>query len=299
MDGVESLCYITLPQKRNPSHDINKPTSLLTPLNFQIIFDLLVHFLNNNKQQHKTTDIPSKLLGAFYNIVATLPLFFIDQNFGMQEKDVVSKFIIPSFHYLVTLSLDIKLGIHNAALPLLGRTLLANELITLSTDSWVAILDHIVFPILTELLKSPSSLSKEILEDRRLKAAQGILCKTFLQYLSKFIESAVFLGIWKKMLNYIEMYMKAGKSDLLHIALTEALKNILMVLYSSGVMIESTETLANSQYTRKEFCDLTWLIINQFSPGLELEFKATIANAESNSTPFTTPINSNSSSPVK
>jgi hypothetical protein len=43
----------------------------------------------------------------------------------------------------------------------------------------------------------------------------GILCKTFLQYLSKFIESPVFLGIWKKTLNYIEMYMKAGKSDLL------------------------------------------------------------------------------------
>lgn len=85
---------------------------------------------------------------------------------------------------------------------------------------------------MTELLKSPSSLSKEVLEDRRLKAAQGwshfveildclflttigILCKTFLQYLSKFIDSPVFLGIWKKMLNYIEMYMKAGKSDLL------------------------------------------------------------------------------------
>jgi hypothetical protein len=248
----------------------------------------------NNKQPHKTNELPAKLLGAFYNLIASTPLFFIDVNYGMEEKDVVSKFIIPTLQYLATISLDVKLGVHNAALALLQMTLLAPELITLSTDSWVAILEHIVFPILTELLKSPSSLSKEVLEDRRLKAAQGILCKTFLQYLSKFIDSPVFLGIWKKMLNYIEMYMKAGKSDLLHIALTEALKNILMVLYSSGVMIESTEPLANCQYTRKEFCEITWLIINQFAPGLELEFKATVAISEKEKqslqdTPLNTP----------
>lgn len=56
---------------------------------------------------------------------------------------VVSKFIIPTLQYLATISLDVKLGVHNAALALLQMTLLAPELITLSTDSWVAILEHV------------------------------------------------------------------------------------------------------------------------------------------------------------
>lgn len=52
----------------------------------------------NNKQPHKTNEVPAKLLGAFYNLVASTPLFFIDVNYGMEEKDG------KSFQFILNIS---------------------------------------------------------------------------------------------------------------------------------------------------------------------------------------------------
>jgi hypothetical protein len=75
---------------------INELTSRtpLTPTNFPLIFDLLTQFMNNNEQPHKNNDIPAKLLGAFYNLIATSPLFFVDHNFGMPEPEGINFLLI-------------------------------------------------------------------------------------------------------------------------------------------------------------------------------------------------------------
>jgi hypothetical protein len=61
----------------------------MTPKNFPIVYELLVLFMNNNKQPHKSNDIPAKLLGAFYNLISSCPLFFINQDFGISEAEGV------------------------------------------------------------------------------------------------------------------------------------------------------------------------------------------------------------------
>jgi brefeldin A-resistance guanine nucleotide exchange factor 1 len=57
-------------------------------------------------------------------------------------------------------------------------------------------------------------MNKDNTEEIRMRAS-SILCKTFLQYLPTIVRSTDFKNLWLKILQFIEMYMKAEDSETL------------------------------------------------------------------------------------
>lgn len=58
-----------------------------------------------------------------------------------------------------------------------------------------------------------------------------IMSKVFLQHLVPLIALQCFSELWLDVLDYIEKYMRIG-SDMLHEAMRESLKNMLLVMHS-------------------------------------------------------------------
>jgi len=277
LEGIELLCAVVEPSvsKKHQHSDANPHRTHLTSSNLPLFLDLVRKFMTVNQQHKLDSHYTDKLFKALFHIIVCLPAITGLPHDPAKEPEVVEKYVIPIFQYMKEASVDMKLGLHNSALAHLQRALLSPELTVLSTQSWLAILDCVVFPLLECLQhEAPPGIPKEALNERRLKAAQGILCKTFLQHLALLVKAPNFLTLWMRILNYLEWYM--NKSELLQVAVTEALKNILMVMHTSDVFGNTVSD---------QFWDKTWAVIGAFAPKLHAEFETTVAVAGDAVTP--------------
>lgn len=80
-----------------------------------------------------------------------------------------------------------------------------------------------------------------VLEESRMRTAT-IMSKVFLHHLTPLITLASFSELWLDILDYVEKFMHVG-SDMLHEAMLESLKNMLLVMHSvsqSAALIKIT-----------------------------------------------------------
>lgn len=63
-----------------------------------------------------------------------------------------------------------------------------------------------------------------------------IMSKVFLHHLTPLITLPKFNEIWLDVLDYIEKFISVG-SDMLHEAMLESLKNMLLVMHSVGIFL--------------------------------------------------------------
>lgn len=93
---------------------------------------------------------------------------------------------------------------------------------------------QVLFPLLYELLNEiPSSnncIDASLLEESRMRSAT-IMSKVFLHHLTPLISLVTFNELWMDILDYIEKFLNIG-SDMLHEAMLESLKNMLLVMHS-------------------------------------------------------------------
>lgn len=75
-----------------------------------------------------------------------------------------------------------------------------------------------------------ANITKNILEESRMRTAT-IMSKVFLHHLTPLITLPSFSELWIDILDYIEEFMRVG-SDMLHEAMMESLKNMLLVMHS-------------------------------------------------------------------
>lgn len=92
--------------------------------------------------------------------------------------------------------------------------------------------DQVLFPLLYELLTEipNANVNNNLLEESRMRAAT-IMSKVFLHHLTPLITLDTFNELWFDILDYIEKFMRIG-SDMLHEAMLESLKNMLLVMHS-------------------------------------------------------------------
>lgn len=79
-----------------------------------------------------------------------------------------------------------------------------------------------------------TNINSNLLEESRMRAAT-IMSKVFLHHLTPLITLSTFGELWLEILDYIEKFMRIG-SDMLHEAMLESLKNMLLVMHSVGRM---------------------------------------------------------------
>lgn len=155
------------------------------------------------------------------------------------------------------------------ALQYLQRALLVHELQTLSAMEWEACFNKVLFPLLAKLLENIDPRNSMRMEETRMRAST-LLCKVFLQHLTTLARLSTFTALWLTILDYMDKYMKSDKSDLLHDVIPESLKNMLLVMETTGLFNEAPSTPGGSENTNhfSSLCSITKDRIESFLPGL-------------------------------
>lgn len=173
-----------------------------------------------------------------------------------------SKCWCPILQGIARLSCDSNGEVRMHALQYLQRALLVHELQTLSAMEWEACFNKVLFPLLAKLLENIDPRNAIRMEETRMRAST-LLCKVFLQHLTTLARLSTFTALWLTILDYMDKYMKSDKSDLLHDVIPESLKNMLLVMETTGLFNENQDSKLFSS-----LCSITKDRIESFLPGL-------------------------------
>ncbi|KAM7533171.1 hypothetical protein Aperf_G00000124357 [Anoplocephala perfoliata] len=96
-----------------------------------------------------------------------------------------------------------------------------------------------------------------------------LLTKVFLQHLSPLYTLEAFPQLWRRMLTYMEMYIRANISDSLNDAVRESLKNLLLVLYT-GTQDTAPILVRNAPGSSRQalLWTMTYTQLERFMPNL-------------------------------
>lgn len=191
----------------------------------------------------------------------------------------------PLLQGIARLCCDVRRDVRMSALTYLQRALLVQDLQNLSAMEWEACFNKVLFPMLSQLLEVNSNSDPMGVEETRMRAAT-LLCKVFLQHLTPLLSLSTFTALWLTILEFMDKYMHADKSDLLFEAIPESLKNMLLVMSTAGIFDEEECTLtAGSQSDNRKtparpesdihkysaLWQVTWERIDCFLPNLRQE----------------------------
>lgn len=120
-----------------------------------------------------------------------------------------------------------------SAITCLQRALLVHDLQTLTGPEWASCFKQVIFPLLSDLLTETSpTIDAALLDESRIRTAT-IMSKVFLHHLTPLISLNTFSELWLEILDYLQKFIGVG-SDMLHEAMLEGLKNMLLVMHSVG-----------------------------------------------------------------
>ena len=165
----------------------------------------------------------------------------------------------PLLQGIARLCCDSRRPVRAAAITSLQSTLLAHDLTQLTAVEWSQCLEQVLFPLLAQLLEPVAPNDPSGVEETRVRAAM-LLSKVFLHHLTPLLTLPGFLPLWLTVLDLLRAYMHAENSELLFEAIPESLKNMLLVMSSTGVLTPTSN-----------LWEPTWRTINTFLPNLRLE----------------------------
>jgi len=185
------------------------------------------------------------------------------------EGDLWDTAWCPVLQGMARLCCDRRAEIRTQALTLLQRSLLIPDLQVLKPNQWEFCFLRVLFPMLRKLLEptvGPGAMSAAGKEETKLRAAM-MLSKVFLQHLGPLSSLPTFTALWLTILDFLAQFVSTASTDLLADALPESLKNMLLVMDTSGKQLFFSEDtgLPTSLWT------VTWEKIDTFLPNLRAE----------------------------
>ncbi|CAH9096692.1 unnamed protein product [Cuscuta epithymum] len=134
---------------------------------------------------------------------------------------------------------------------------------------WLQCFDMVVFTVCDDLVDISQGHSQKDYRNMEgtLVIALKLMNKVFLQLLPKLSQLTTFCKLWRGVLNRMEKYMKVKvrnkRSEKLQELVPELLKNSLIVMRASGVLVPRSGIGGDSLW------DLTWLHVNNILPSLK------------------------------
>jgi len=172
----------------------------------------------------------------------------------------------PVLQGIARLCCDTRASVRTQALTLLQRSLLVSDLQVLTPAQWEFAFLRVLFPMLRKLLEMGGSARPDQgREETKLRAAM-MLSKVFLQHLSPLSSLPTFTALWLTILDLVGQFCATASTDILADALPESLKNMLLVMDTSGRNLFFTPS---GQPTT--LWGVTWGKIDTFLPGLREE----------------------------
>ncbi|KAK2981488.1 hypothetical protein RJ640_002103 [Escallonia rubra] len=161
--------------------------------------------------------------------------------------------------------------VRNHAVLMLQRCLSVVEGIHLPNELWLQCFDLVIFPLLDDVLEIAQERSPKDFRNMEgtLVLSLKLLSKVFLQSLLDLSQLMSFGKLWLGVLNCMEKYMKVkirGKrSEKIRELVPELLKNTLLVMKTSGILVPGDATTGGSLWQP------TWLHVKNICPPLQEE----------------------------
>ncbi|KAF2198263.1 Sec7-domain-containing protein [Delitschia confertaspora ATCC 74209] len=213
----------------------------------------------------------SKAVTIVYQMSSRVPNF-IEQS-HLDRNEAWTAYWSPILRTLTTQCFNPCREIRQQAFGSLQRTLLSNDLASPDHKEWTAIFGEVLFPLITQLLKPEIYQSDPMgMSETRVRAST-LLCKVYLHYLVMLSEWDGMLDLWLKTITIMDRLMNSGQGDNLEEAVSENLKNMLLVMSSGGFLAPPDQ-----KPEHEELWNETWKRINRFLPNLFAELFPKEAN---------------------
>ncbi|KAK9430752.1 hypothetical protein V1505DRAFT_344051 [Lipomyces doorenjongii] len=201
-----------------------------------------------------------KMINAFRSQVTDLIT-----ELKLERNDGWTTFWFPVLDGLLLQCLNACREVRQQAFGSLQRTLLSPELSATYDDfEWTAIFGTVLFPLIAGLLRPEVYQSDPRgMGETRLQAA-SLLCKVFLYYLERLSGWEGMLDLWLQILDMMDRLMNSSPRDNLEEAVAESLKNVLLVMSSSGYLVQPEKAPGDNK--RLELWDQTWKRLQRFLP---------------------------------
>ncbi|KAK6600302.1 Sec7 domain-containing protein [Botrytis cinerea] len=205
-----------------------------------------------------------KAITMIYSLTSRIPVLMEQSH--LESKEAWANYWSPIFMALTTQCTNPCREIRHQAFSSLQRSLLSPELTSGDHEEWTAIFSEVLFPLITRLLKPEVYSSDPIgMSETRVQAAT-LLCRIFLHYLVLLSKWEGMLDLWIKILDIMDRLMNSGQGDSLEEAVPESLKNVLLVMSSSGYLVPRSQ-----DETQEKLWTETWKRIDRFLPDLRKE----------------------------
>ncbi|CAF2138284.1 unnamed protein product [Rotaria magnacalcarata] len=165
----------------------------------------------------------------------------IYKNTTVQQADQTTSSILwhkcwcPILQGIARLCCDPRRPVRSSALGYLQRSVLLPELHILSPTEWESVFNKVLFPLLLKLLET-TNITDHVhgIEETRVRVSQ-LLCRIFLQHLSPLLTLPTFTALWLTILDFMDKYLKSDQTDMLRESVRESLKNMLLVMNTTGL----------------------------------------------------------------
>ncbi|KAI9649617.1 GDP/GTP exchange factor for ARF [Ciborinia camelliae] len=205
-----------------------------------------------------------KAVTMIYSLTSRIPVLMEQSH--LESKEAWAAYWSPIFMALTTQCTNPCREIRHEAFSSLQRSLLSPELTSGDHEEWTAIFGEVLFPLITRLLKPEVYSSDPVgMSETRVHAAT-LLCRIFLHYLVLLSKWDGMLDLWLRILDIMDRLMNSGQGDSLEEAVPESLKNVLLVMSSSGYLVPHSQDEAQEKLWTE-----TWKRIDRFLPDLRKE----------------------------
>ncbi|CAM4905012.1 unnamed protein product [Rotaria socialis] len=154
-----------------------------------------------------------------------------------QEKSSVLwyKCWCPILQGIARLCCDSRRAVRSSSLGYLQRCVLLPELHILAPIEWESAFNKVLFPLLLQLLETTNTSDHTYgIEETRVRVSQ-LLCRIFLQHLTPLLTLSTFTTVWLTILDFMDKYSKIDQTDMLRESVRESLKNMLLVMNTTGL----------------------------------------------------------------
>nr|CDP93601.1 BMA-GBF-1, isoform g [Brugia malayi] len=165
----------------------------------------------------------------------------------------------PLLQCIARLCCDCRRQVRTQALNFLVRAFLIPEMQVMKGKQWEECFGEILFPLLQKLLENLSPMDPIGMEETRVRVMQ-LISKILLNHLTPLSLLPSFRSLWLRLLDYMNQYLHADRSELLSESIPESLKNMILVM-------DNTEMFN----TIPDLYDMTVTRIGTFLPELLAE----------------------------
>ncbi|TGZ84125.1 Sec7-domain-containing protein [Ascodesmis nigricans] len=209
-----------------------------------------------------------KAISTIQHLTSRVPSLITSSH--LEPQEAWATYWLPIFQSLSSQCTNPCREVRSQALAFLRQCLLSPTL-TIDKEEhneWTAIFGDVLFPLITRLLKpevfqcDPRGMAITRVETAKL------LLTVFAHYLVVLTEWDGMLGLWCRILDVMDRLMNSGQGYHLEEAVSESLKNILLVMAAGGYLIRPEE---GPSQDKQELWEQTWRRLERFLPDMKAE----------------------------